>query len=79
MAGGGIRGGEVHGSSDTRAAYPANHPVSPFDLGEVRVRDVAGGGFRGLMNWVYFVAFSPDGKMLASTGYDQMVKLRQLS
>ena len=33
MAGGGIRGGEVFGSSDKRAAYPATCPVSPFDVG----------------------------------------------
>jgi len=33
LAGGGIRGGEVFGSSDAKAAYPATNPVTPFDLG----------------------------------------------
>ena len=33
MAGGGIRGGEVYGSSDKQAAYPETYPVSPFDVG----------------------------------------------
>ncbi len=32
LAGGGIRGGIVHGSSDRFAAYPANNPTSPEDL-----------------------------------------------
>lgn len=32
MAGGGIKGGQVYGSSDTRAAYPAENPVTPHDL-----------------------------------------------
>ena len=32
MAGGGIRGGQVHGCSDKLAAYPAADPVSPGDL-----------------------------------------------
>ena len=32
MAGGGIRGGQVHGSSDRLAAYPSTNPVSPGDL-----------------------------------------------
>jgi len=32
MAGGGIRAGQVHGSSDRSAAYPAANPVSPADL-----------------------------------------------
>jgi uncharacterized protein (DUF1501 family) len=33
LAGGGIRGGQVHGASDRWAAYPARDPVSPDDLG----------------------------------------------
>ena len=33
LAGGGIRGGEVFGSSDSQAAYPRNNPVTPLDLG----------------------------------------------
>jgi hypothetical protein len=33
LAGGGIRGGQVYGSSDRWAAYPASNPVSPEDLG----------------------------------------------
>ncbi len=33
LAGGGIRGGQVHGASDHWAAYPASDPVSPEDLG----------------------------------------------
>ena len=32
MAGGGIKGGVVHGSSDRLAAYPASNPTSPLDL-----------------------------------------------
>jgi hypothetical protein len=32
LAGGGIRGGQVHGSSDRIAAYPTSVPVSPQDL-----------------------------------------------
>jgi hypothetical protein len=32
MAGGGIRGGRVHGSSDSRAAFPRENPVSPEDI-----------------------------------------------
>ena len=32
LAGGGIRGGQVYGSSDKDAAYPASNPVSPEDM-----------------------------------------------
>jgi uncharacterized protein (DUF1501 family) len=32
MAGGGIRGGQVYGSSDRAAAYPSTNPVSPADI-----------------------------------------------
>ena len=32
LAGGGVRGGAVHGSSDRYAAYPATNPTSPADL-----------------------------------------------
>jgi hypothetical protein len=32
LAGGGIRGGQVHGSSDRSAAYPALNPVNPADI-----------------------------------------------
>ena len=32
MAGGGIRGGQVHGASDRHAAYPSTNPVSPADI-----------------------------------------------
>jgi hypothetical protein len=32
LAGGGIRGGQVYGSSDRAAAYPSTNPVSPADL-----------------------------------------------
>ena len=32
LAGGGIRGGIVYGSSDRYAAYPASNPVAPVDL-----------------------------------------------
>jgi hypothetical protein len=32
QAGAGIRGGQVYGSSDRRAAYPSTNPVSPADL-----------------------------------------------
>jgi uncharacterized protein (DUF1501 family) len=31
LAGGGIRGGVVYGSSDKHAAYPSSQPVSPED------------------------------------------------
>ncbi len=33
LAGGGIGGGQVFGSSDRWAAYPSSDPVSPDDLG----------------------------------------------
>jgi hypothetical protein len=32
MAGGGVRGGQVFGSSDRSAAYPSTNPVSPADV-----------------------------------------------
>ncbi len=32
LAGGGIRGGQVYGSSDAQAAYPKSNPVSPEDV-----------------------------------------------
>jgi hypothetical protein len=32
MAGGGIRGSQVYGSSDRQAAYPSTNPVSPADI-----------------------------------------------
>jgi len=32
LAGGGVKGGYVHGRSDAQAAYPAEHPVAPRDL-----------------------------------------------
>jgi hypothetical protein len=32
MAGGGVRGGQVHGSSDRTAGYPSTSPVSPADV-----------------------------------------------
>jgi hypothetical protein len=32
LAGGGVRGGQVYGSSDKHAAYPKDNPVSPEDL-----------------------------------------------
>ena len=32
MAGGGIRGGQVYGSSDRFAEYPADKPVAPEDI-----------------------------------------------
>jgi hypothetical protein len=32
LAGGGIRGGRVHGASDRIAAYPATDPVDPVDI-----------------------------------------------
>jgi hypothetical protein len=32
MAGGGVRGGQVYGSSDRSAAYPSTQPVSPTDV-----------------------------------------------
>jgi hypothetical protein len=32
LAGGGVRGGRIHGASDRNAAYPAAMPVSPGDL-----------------------------------------------
>ena len=33
MAGGGVVGGQVYGKSDKTAAYPAENPVSPGDVG----------------------------------------------
>nr|MCU0714483.1 DUF1501 domain-containing protein [Pirellula sp.]MCU0718051.1 DUF1501 domain-containing protein [Pirellula sp.] len=35
MAGGGIRGGMIYGSSDSKGAYPDRDPVSPQDLGSL--------------------------------------------
>jgi hypothetical protein len=32
FAGGGTKGGQVHGSSDRVAAYPAEHPITPDDV-----------------------------------------------
>ncbi len=32
LAGGGIRGGRIYGSSDTNGAYPRNNPCTPADL-----------------------------------------------
>ncbi len=32
LAGGGIRGGQIYGSTDAHAAYPRDHAVSPQDL-----------------------------------------------
>jgi hypothetical protein len=32
MAGGGVRGGQVYGSSDRSAAFPSTNPVSPADI-----------------------------------------------
>jgi len=32
LAGGGVQGGQVYGSSDRHAAYPASNPVAPVDL-----------------------------------------------
>ena len=32
MAGGGVRGGQVYGSSDRSAAYPSTNPVSPGEI-----------------------------------------------
>jgi hypothetical protein len=32
VAGGGVRGGQVYGSSDSQAAYPTSNPVTPEDL-----------------------------------------------
>src|SRR5262249_53144210 len=32
LAGGGVKGGVVHGSSDRYAAYPATSPTRPADL-----------------------------------------------
>lgn len=32
LAGGGIRGGQVYGSSDRLAEYPADHPITPADV-----------------------------------------------
>jgi uncharacterized protein (DUF1501 family) len=34
LAGAGIPGGSVHGSTDRYAAYPASDPVTPPDLGQ---------------------------------------------
>ena len=32
FAGGGIRGGQTYGPSDSRAEYPADKPVTPADM-----------------------------------------------
>jgi hypothetical protein len=57
LAGGGVRGGMVHGSSDRIGAYPASDPVTPGDLAatifwrfgidpDAEVRDQTGRPFR---------------------------------
>ncbi|QDV43297.1 hypothetical protein Enr13x_31520 [Stieleria neptunia] len=38
MAGGGIKGGMIHGASDSTAAEPEDHPVSPADLATTMYR-----------------------------------------
>jgi hypothetical protein len=32
LAGGGIKGGQVHGASDRNGAYPQKQPVHPYEL-----------------------------------------------
>ena len=32
LAGGGVKGGQIHGASDGNAAYVKDMPVSPYDL-----------------------------------------------
>src|SRR5439155_21523280 len=57
LAGGGIRGGVIHGASDRIGAYPAADPVTPGDLAatlywrfgldaETEMRDVTGRPYR---------------------------------
>jgi hypothetical protein len=57
LAGGGVRGGAIYGSSDRMGAYPASDPVSPGDLAATlfdrfgleaatEVRDVTGRPYR---------------------------------
>jgi len=57
LAGGGVRGGAVHGASDRQGAYPASEPVTPGDLAATifwrfgidpatEVRDAAGRPYR---------------------------------
>jgi uncharacterized protein (DUF1501 family) len=36
LAGGGIRGGRIYGSSDINGAYPRNNPCTPADLHATR-------------------------------------------
>jgi hypothetical protein len=38
MAGGGIRGGQVYGSSDERGEYPARHPITPAHVAKTVYR-----------------------------------------
>jgi hypothetical protein len=57
LAGGGVRGGAIHGASDSRGAYPASEPVTPGDLAatifwafgldpEAEMRDIIGRPYR---------------------------------
>ncbi|WP_406697733.1 DUF1501 domain-containing protein [Singulisphaera sp. Ch08] len=57
LAGGGIQGGQLYGSSDQHAAYPRDHPVSPQDIAatiyhalgirtDLEIRDRQGRPFR---------------------------------
>jgi uncharacterized protein (DUF1501 family) len=57
LAGGGIKGGIVHGASDRFGAYPANEPVTPGDLAATlfwrfgldaatEIRDITGRPYR---------------------------------
>src|SRR5437016_2599825 len=52
LAGGGVKGGYVHGRSDAHAAYPAENPVAPRDL----------------IASVYHLLGVPEGQVLADAG-----------
>jgi hypothetical protein len=58
LAGGGIRGGTVYGSSDRDAAYPKSNPVSPEDL---------------LATMYYAMGVAPESEMLDQLGRPRRV------